>query len=433
MNSIRQRFVFFLLIPFYVSCMEQSKSVVKQGNDFVFYKSIPDKPSLKEVGRIQSTQYSVEKICMLMNILALPRELQHYIALLFIGNQINSLVTLQLTRIFTGSIKQSPDEKIILTVLEKGGKDKEREVVFCDMASGDQIKSINYAHPLSLIQFSFDSKAVLLLGEPSKIGLWDIASGNRLCEFEEPCSVDFCSAEFSADDKTVLTGSTNGAAYLWDAFTGKQLQEFKGHQDRPILSVAFSPNGEAVLTVSYDEFNGVACLWDLSGNCISTFQGINLIKEVIFTSNDRAIFLAKTLLNKTYLCNREMGEQPKELERLPSEKLIMNADRSMILTVSDSDNTVCFNSTIAAEKVVIFKGHTGKIISVCMSSDGTMLLTGSDDHTARLWDASSGIQLCVFQGHIDSVVSAVFSSDGQAIVTGSSDGTIYNLVISSEP
>ena len=43
--------------------------------------------------------------------------------------------------------------------------------------------------------------------------------------------------------------------------------------------------------------------------------------------------------------------------------------------------------------------------------DGARVLTASDDHTARLWDAASGQELQVLHGHEDSVLSVVFSPD----------------------
>ena len=51
------------------------------------------------------------------------------------------------------------------------------------------------------------------------------------------------------------------------------------------------------------------------------------------------------------------------------------------------------------------------------------LLTGSADHTVRLWDVESGQCVKVFVGHTDAVNSVRFSADGKRFVTGSADGT----------
>jgi len=67
-------------------------------------------------------------------------------------------------------------------------------------------------------------------------------------------------------------------------------------------------------------------------------------------------------------------------------------------------------------------GYTRSITSVAFSSDGTRLLTGSWDRTAKLWDVATGSCIRTFIGHISSVMSVAFSPDGTRILTGSLDG-----------
>jgi WD40 repeat protein len=50
-------------------------------------------------------------------------------------------------------------------------------------------------------------------------------------------------------------------------------------------------------------------------------------------------------------------------------------------------------------------------------------VTASWDGTARVWEATTGVQLAVLRGHEGVVVSAAFSPDGRYIVTTSDDGT----------
>jgi hypothetical protein len=71
----------------------------------------------------------------------------------------------------------------------------------------------------------------------------------------------------------------------------------------------------------------------------------------------------------------------------------------------------------------VLKGHTGVVIVAVFSPDGRRIVTGSGDHTARVWDAESGQQIALLQGHSGSVGSASFSPDGRRIVTGSNDTT----------
>ena len=69
------------------------------------------------------------------------------------------------------------------------------------------------------------------------------------------------------------------------------------------------------------------------------------------------------------------------------------------------------------------KGHTGGVISVSFSPDGTRIVTGSGDQTAKVWDARTGTALLELKGHTGRVSSVTFSPDGTRIVTGSEDRT----------
>ena len=71
----------------------------------------------------------------------------------------------------------------------------------------------------------------------------------------------------------------------------------------------------------------------------------------------------------------------------------------------------------------ILSGHTGSVDSAAFSPDGKLVVTASDDGTARIWDVASGRSLHTLSGHTDYVDSVAFSPDGKLVVTASDDGT----------
>lgn len=66
------------------------------------------------------------------------------------------------------------------------------------------------------------------------------------------------------------------------------------------------------------------------------------------------------------------------------------------------------------------------------SPDGTLLASGSDDCTVRIWDAETGSELRKFEGHIELVRNVVFLPDGKQILSSSYDGTVRRWNIDDE-
>ena len=99
-----------------------------------------------------------------------------------------------------------------------------------------------------------------------------------------------------------------------------------------------------------------------------------------------------------------------------------SSDGTRILTGS-SDETAKVWDARTGTALLELKGHTGVVTGVSFSPDGTRIVTGSDDGTAKVWDAHTGTHLLDLKGHTGHVSSASFSPDGTRIVTGSWDKT----------
>src|SRR4051812_23272575 len=75
-------------------------------------------------------------------------------------------------------------------------------------------------------------------------------------------------------------------------------------------------------------------------------------------------------------------------------------------------------------KVIPQKGHNGWVRCLALSSDGRLLLTGSNDQSIILWDAISGKELKVFIGHKDEVQSLRFLPNNKMFLSGSANGEV---------
>jgi WD40 repeat protein len=236
---------------------------------------------------------------------------------------------------------------------------------------------------ISAVAFSPDGQTVLTA---SKDGakLWDLAGNERKAFTDQRKSM--LSAAFSPDGNTILTGHRDGTAKLWGIETAEPLQTFSGHQDW-ITALAFSPDGNTVLTGSWD---GAAKLWSRTGHEIQSFTGHTYkISNAAFSPDGKSV-LTHSEGAALPLCwaLAERGVRPFEGPIKPERFITFLAsspDGQTRLASNFMSNTATLKD-LADNAIQTFVGHNGHVAAVDFSPDGKMVLTGSWDGTAKIWD-----------------------------------------------
>lgn len=74
-------------------------------------------------------------------------------------------------------------------------------------------------------------------------------------------------------------------------------------------------------------------------------------------------------------------------------------------------------------------GHLQAINAVAWSADGRRIATGSDDLTARVWDAATGGHICTTSQPRGEVLSVALSADGSRLITGTASLWVGDVVV----
>jgi WD40 repeat protein/uncharacterized caspase-like protein len=189
-----------------------------------------------------------------------------------------------------------------------------------------------------------------------------------------------------------------------------------GHSGE-IASVAISPDNRRVLTGGSDG----ARLWDVATGreirrFLDTTDVLNHVSAVAFSPDGRLVLTGSGF--QAILWDLASGREVRRFQGHTHyvESLAFSADGSRIVTGS-MDGTARLWDTADGREIHRFEGHTSTVLCVAFSGDGRRVLTGSLDKTARLWDTATGSELGRFAGHTEEVASAAISRDGGWLVT----------------
>jgi len=75
----------------------------------------------------------------------------------------------------------------------------------------------------------------------------------------------------------------------------------------------------------------------------------------------------------------------------------------------------------ADRTLIILKGHVHGVNCVAVTPDGKTVVSGSDDHTLKVWDLGTGRCRATFEGHTDCVYGVAITPDGMTVLSGSFD------------
>jgi len=107
---------------------------------------------------------------------------------------------------------------------------------------------------------------------------------------------------------------------------------------------------------------------------------------------------------------------------------IIDAEEGFFLVSACLDGKPMLRRGETGDWIGTFIGHKGAVWSAHINNNGSMVVTGSADYTAKVWDSVNGKELHSFN-HTRIVKSTHFSQDGKRILTGGQDKTlrIYDL------
>lgn len=321
----------------------------------------------------------------------------------------------------------SQDAQLILT-----GSDT-NDAKLWNAQTGELQRSLSgHAFPVTAVAFSTDNRTAITGDARGRCLLWNVETGEEIHQLTSHTR-RISSVAFTPDGQIALSGSGDNSVAQWDVATGKELKDRVLKHDDVVQSIALTSNGSRVITTCGD---GFIRLWDTeSAELIERFgeedSGVN---SIAVSPDGKQILTVDAQKNSVALWNL-INDQLQEVHNSDDDVfldmkerggLVWSAafapDGNRVVTVGGNGARVWEVAT--GEEGMSFTPHSS-VAAASYSHDGTMLITGSWDNSAKIWDAATGKAIRKLEdGHVGAVNDVCFSPDDKFILTAGSDGTI---------
>jgi WD40 repeat protein len=240
---------------------------------------------------------------------------------------------------------------------------------------------------------------------------------------EVPQEADMYNLAVSPDGAYAATASGNNVQ-IWEVATGRIVSRLS-HADT-VFGLAFTPDGTRLVTADGDLRIWHAKNWQLEAEIIDPETWVSEVavspdgKLLATVSRDTATIweLAKRLKLFTVVHDNELPSGFNEPRNKSINKLVFGPDSRSFATASDDHTARVWDASTGRQIAKVM--HDDQVSDVAYSFDGQLIATASSDRSARIASVESGEELVRLE-HKGPVKAVAFSPDGTYLATGAGE------------
>jgi len=305
----------------------------------------------------------------------------------------------------------SPDGKTILVL--RAGEENVAEI--WDAGSARLLVTLT-----DVDDAAFDARGTRLATSSGRmVRVWDVTARRSLATFTHGNTVH--SMAFSPDGRYVAAAIADKTVPVNHVETRKPAFTLTGHT-AVLTDVAYSPDGKMIATASRDKTIRV---WNASdGTPLQSLKPSDFARAIVF-SNDSKKLLSVNGENVLQILNPRTGDPigaPLTGHVGDVTRAAFHPKDTVIVTGSEDGSARSWDAVTGLPLRTLIASGNGPVRDVSFDREGDTVLVASDDGTARWLGVAGGELLAVFDAHHGSVSSAAISPDGRTVVTAHDDG-----------
>jgi|GEM_PF-1253048 len=309
----------------------------------------------------------------------------------------------------------SPDGKILVS----GGGVGDKTVCIWNLLNGEKLNTLKgHTSGINCLAITPDGKILVTGGTDGSVRLWQLPDGKPLKILNGHTNSILCMA-MNSEGSLLATGSKDHTVHLWKLPDGEPIKTLEGHT-ASVWSLAINPDG-TLLASGGGTNDKTVRLWKLpSGEAIATLEG----------HNDSISCLGISSIIPDAEPEPEPEPAPKSISRASRflKKSTAKEEKKVqqFLVSGSYDHTVRLWELPEGNLLATLEGHTDLVQCLAVSSDGKLLSTGTwgRDKTVKLWQLPDGELKGTIVGHEDAVLDLAISPDNLVLATGSKDKTL---------